>query len=438
MVDVVVTAEDLYAGLTPAQRDSVASTLSGLVPADAVGPASDALSRLAPAAKQAMAALGSGDALTAVEGSIPIIAGGLAAVGGPVGLAAAGVISAGGYAFGLLADALHLGAQPQEVCTWLVGEVCFNRSRPYGPSQPNGSPNPDWLRIEDFATTTLAMNGDWHSHNAIPVEGLYASWLNVAFDGVDVDDLGWELWSLGDHVSPAAVAWRENKRLGGWNVDDATGQLDNGAGYETDSPSRVLAGTPQGAFLMAFYRAYVHSLEFVINGYEQPDTYGLLLATKAAFDRQHSASSTWTFRPSPRSAPGSGTWLERYLGGQFDQGHTKPPITINAGPDVSALGNVFLKFAAKGKQMASLGTLVEVQAPAPAKPRTISLHGIGEFGRNLAGYKLTVDQKGVLEATRIAPPASDGFTVLGQHVTKKQAIGGGLVAGALLAAKLLF
>ncbi len=411
---------DLYGGLSPAEQDYVRSTLSQYVPS-AVDDAARAIEGLGPAANQAISALGSGNAATAVEGSIPLIAGGLAAFGGPVGLAAAGVISAGGYAFGLLADALHLGAQPQEVCSWLVGEVCFNRTRAYGPSQPNGTPNPDWLRIEDFANTTLAMNGDWHSHNAIPVVGHYASWLNVAFDDVDIDDIGWELWSLGDHVSPAAKAWRDNKVMGGWKVDDATGQLDNGAGYKLDSPARVLAGTPQGEFLMAFYRAYVHSLEFVINGYQQPDTYGLLVATKAAFDRQHSASGTWTFEPSPRSAPGTGTWLERYLAGQYTQGHTEPPITINVGKPVD-LGGVFFKFARE-------------TAPRVV-PKSIKLR---------LGHMTPAQSKALVAALqqgKSSAPANDDFTVfgrkvtvLGKTVTKRQALAGGVVVAVL--AKLL-
>ncbi len=202
---------------------------------------------------------------------------------------------------------------------------------------------------------------------------------------------------------------------------------------------------PDVAFAKAFCLAWKANAERAINGHPIARLPDLLMAVLKGWNATHSSSSSVTI-------PESGGYVTSehdpdvrtrdsvvsvLLAGHLD-GNELGPLTINAGPAVSPLGNVFLKFAAKGKQMASLGTLVEVQAPAaPAKPRTISLHGIGEFGKNLAGYKLTVDQKGVLEATRIAPPASDGFTVLGKHVSKKEAIGGGLIAGGLLALKFL-
>lgn len=309
---------DLYGELTPAEQGYLRSTLSQYVPS-AVDDAARAVQGLGPAAQKAIQGLQSGNAVTAVESSIPLISAGLALIPG-FGLAAAGVVAAGGQLFGMLADALHLGAPHEDVCSWVVGGVCFNKARPFGPSDPT------WLRMERFAATTLAMNGEWHSHNEVPVVGNYASWLDVAFRSLP----GWELWALGDHVSPAAKAWRDEKRLGGWTVDDATGQTDNGAGAKADAPSRVLAGKPEGDFLMTFYRAYVHSLEFVLNGYQQPDPYSLLLATAAAFNRTHSSHSTFTF-----DGQGS-TFLDSLLSGGID-GLRKPPVTINTGPRVITL-----------------------------------------------------------------------------------------------------
>lgn len=208
--------------------DSIQAALSGY--ANLSGNATDALMGLVDGGP------GGADALS------PVVAMGLGALGvGPVGIAAVSV------ALPILSAIQGLFLPTPPHCTWTVGNACFQTPvRPYGPSAPDGTPNPDWLTFDGLYTTD-------------------ADLLVTAFP---------ETLQLVCEVGAEGAA-------------DGVIPVDPGRRTAVES------------FLYAFDVAYEANAEYWLNGFQGLSAGDLLGIVVNAWNLAHDRSSTYTFFATP-------------------------------------------------------------------------------------------------------------------------------------------
>lgn len=386
------TLSNLYGGSgTQAQQDAedtITSTLSqnGVSSGD-IQTAISAYNQIGPGAATALSDLSHGNTLGAIQAIIPLIGAGLIASG--VGAPAAAVVVGGlELATGVL-EALGLFQTPQTVsCAWALPMPAFGKTqdylcftgtsattvRPYGPSAPDGTPNPDWLTMEQFQTgqpptgqqpasiswqlvnsssnpqpdPTLLNGTAWTTWAGVtwswwPTLALDLYTMGVSYPGSAVDvPPGSELAStqFSSRINQSAIAYNGISGPGGVNMTP----------YAAPSgPAGVIAAvaitTNIQGFLSAYEQALIRSCEFPINNFASIDPIALLTAAQMAWNATHNASVTYTFGATGAAGStlvdsicaGAATGQQWTQSGNNVSGTpiTEVGITINVGPEMT-------------------------------------------------------------------------------------------------------
>lgn len=294
----------------------------------------------------------------------PLIGAGLLAtgVGAPIAAAVTALLP-------VLDGIIGMFSGPQEKCTWKVGYFCFNRTQPYGPTDPL------WETWEQFRGGVVDMTAiqswaTWNGSVLRPTANCALCWVSPAEAG-SITAVG---QPFGTH--PASVL----NGAGQVVHTDALGAL---PGYMTVMAcelTRLETGASLSlvdGFRRTYYRAWQVANEYAINGYKSPDYYALLKACADAWNRAHSASTTYTFQPInagiPDVDPNTSTFscdpnvtyigllLAGVVNSSADQTTPRdhPPITINTGTRLRIASNL-RNAAASSSSSTSISTPAKV------------------------------------------------------------------------------
>jgi hypothetical protein len=231
-------------GLGDAAADAqLASDLQAAGPSLVPAQVNDAVqtynNRYAAATGALMGILGGGPVNAETMGPVITTALAVAGITDPVILA---VVAVG---LPILDKIIALFSSPAPACTWMVGDACFTKTRPYGPASDT------WVRFDDFVAS------DFEASPGGPVNGAFPFYRSTI---------------------ECELRWIEQAG-GGDNVFQ---------------------------FIKAYDLAWKINAEYAINGYGgHIDDCQLLSAVAAAWNNAHSSSSTYVFQKTPQQVLGN-------------------------------------------------------------------------------------------------------------------------------------
>ncbi len=232
-------------------------------------------------AQNAVLGIAQGGPIT-LTSTAPIVAAGLAfipAIGPAIAgayLAALPVLNAIGQLF---------SSTPATCGGYMVGAVCFNKPRPYGPFIPSGAPgaggpNPDWTTWETFtaAVNLLDYAVNPQGSTAAQVSGSAAA--NGIVAGISLA----YMTQLGPQLEAADVLLHHNHTTGSIVL------------FGTTMTNAVSAAAQSRAlFLLLYGSAWKKNTEVTINGYQAANPYDLFKSVAAAWNATHAPTSNdWT------------------------------------------------------------------------------------------------------------------------------------------------
>jgi hypothetical protein len=293
--------------------------------------------------------------------------------GGPVNLTTTAPIVATGLAFipgiGPAVAAAYLAVIPvlnmigqlfsssPASCTgYMVGNVCFTKTRPYGPTIPAGvdgagGPNPDWETWDTFAAGLVLSNCNpltaAPDKPAAPGQSDPCAFVVGAFPSF-VAQLGPQVLAAGTVLGPISG----DVLLTITHLDTPT----------TTVPAIPDTSHARAQFVILYATAWKKNAEFTLNGYQGANPYDLFKGVAAAWNATHVATANdWTPGAStsptltaalgaypfldaaqpdyvPRMALANKGYLDSLVNGEVD-GQQYVPITLHMGAVTTPSGS---------------------------------------------------------------------------------------------------